>query len=137
GQVDPDTGIGVPQPLDLSSGDALRASITERQKTLEIVKQRNPDAVDAVVSKTDIGYIVAALKSSPESAPTVIGEIAGALTPAQLGVLMAAKQVSSTIAGMTRSGDPQKMGPAFSILDAEYRRDPNAFERVYGRDVET
>ncbi|WP_276200312.1 transglycosylase SLT domain-containing protein [Chelatococcus sp. XZ-Ab1] len=137
GKVDPETGIAVPQPLDLSSGDALRTSIAERQRTLEIVKQGNPDAADAVFSRTDIGNIVAALKASPESAPTVIGEISGALTPAQLGVFMANEQVSSTLAGMARSGDPQKMSAAFSILDAEYRRDPQAFERVYGRDVET
>lgn len=137
GKVDPETGIPVPKPLDLSSVDALRASIEERQRTLEIVKQANPDASDAVFSKTDIGNIATAIKAAPENAQPLLGQITAMLTPDQLGLFMANEEIVNTITGMARSGDPQKMGAAYSILDAEYRRDPQAFERVYGRDIET
>jgi len=50
---------------------------------------------------------------------------------------MADDGVRRTITGLSRSADPAKMSAAFSILDAEYNRDPQAFDRNYGSDTET
>ncbi|AOG07963.1 lytic transglycosylase domain-containing protein [Bosea sp. RAC05] len=136
GAVDQSLGLPVPRPLDLSSADGFRASLGERQIVLGAVKQLNPEAPDIVLDAADRAQLGAVLAQADAPTATMLVGTIAQLPPAQRGAVMADGGIKDALVGMSRSGDPGKMSVAFTVLDAERRRDPIAFGKTFGPTVE-
>ncbi len=136
GAVDQTLGLPVPKPLDLSSAEAFRASLGERQIVLGAVKQLNPEAPDIVLDGSDRAQLGAVLAQADAPTATMLVGTIAQLPPTQRGAVMSDGGIKDALVGMSRSGDPAKMSAAFTALDAERRRDPIAFGRTFGPTVE-
>lgn len=131
GSHDPALGLATPRPLDLSSNSGLAASLGERRTVLAAVKQINPETPDIVLSNQDRSQLASVLSQSDgQTASGILGALA-TLPPKQFGAVFDDAGIRDAVIGMARSGDPAKMTAAFSVLDAERRRDPDAFTRRF------
>jgi hypothetical protein len=122
-------------PLDFSSGQALAQGLAARSEVATSISARTGQP-QSVLAKDDIAAVQGVFRNgSPEQRAVVAAELAR-MPAEQFEQVIADKEMKDSLIGMSRSGDPSKMGTAFSVLDRAQRTNPDLFHQVYGRDIE-
>lgn len=84
-------------------------------------------------TKGEIGMLTSHIAASDgQAAQAVLSSLNKALPAEQFAALMQNKDLQKSIVGLSQSDDPQKMSAAYSVLDAEYQRDPMHFSERFG-----
>lgn len=123
----------------LSSPDQIGPALEQRRTAAAQIASRIGGApADYMFTGSDVGDIHNMLAGSDGATATkILGALAGGLKPDEMVALGGDKNFTAAVAGLMRSGDPQKMGAAFSFMDGQWRKNPVAFEKEYGSDVVT
>lgn len=126
---------GALPPLNFSSADALQMGLADRLAVGRAISART-GMPQSVLDQQDLAAVSRVWATGAPGVQSMVAQQIGALPAEQFGMVMAAKEMRDSLIGMSRSGDPAKMATAFSLMDAAQRRDPDGFNKLYGRDVE-
>ena len=126
---------GALPPLSFTSPDALQAGLAARLHVGRAISART-GMPQSVLDQQDIAAVTSVWATGAPAVQSMLAQQLGALPAEQFGMVMATKEMRDSLIGMSRSGDPAKMATAFSLMDKEQRRDPDGFNKLYGRDVE-
>jgi hypothetical protein len=138
--VTPMAALADPQSIGADSPQQVLQSIvaTRRDSAFQISQRTQQPAAGLLFQKGDIDQLTNALqKSDGPAADMLLRSLSGSLNPNEMAALASNKDFSNAVAGLTRSGDPAKAGPAFSFLDKQWRENPEAFKKEYGGEMET
>jgi hypothetical protein len=138
--VTPMEAIAEPQSIGAAGPqEALQSVIgTRRNSAFQISQRTGADPASLLFQKSDVDQLTNALqKSDGPAADMLLRGLSGNLNPNEMAALASNKDFSNAVAGLTRSGDPAKAGPAFSFLDKQWRENPEAFKKEYGGEMET
>jgi len=140
GPVTPMQAIAEPQSIGAAGPQEAMQSVigTRRASAFQISQRTGQDPASLLFPKGDVDQLTNALqKSDGPAADMLLRGLAGNLRPEEMAALAQNKDFSNAVAGLTRSGDPAKAGPAFSFLDKQWRENPEAFKKEYGEEMET
>jgi hypothetical protein len=123
----------------LSTPDQIGPALAQRrQASVQIASRLGGAPADYMFGGSDVGDIHNMLTGSDGATATkILGALAGGLKPEEMVALAGDKNFTGVVAGLMRSGDPQKMGAAYAFMDGQWRKNPVAFEKEYGSDVVT
>ncbi|MGO4668766.1 transglycosylase SLT domain-containing protein [Bosea sp. 2RAB26] len=121
--------------LDFSSPAVLQAGLAARSDVATSITARTGQP-QPVLSGADLSAVLGVWTNGLPGQREMVASQLASLPPEQFGLVMAETQMRDALIGMSRSGDPAKMSVAFSLMDAEQRRDPDGFGQRFGKDVE-
>lgn len=123
------------EPFDwnnIAAGAAARAKASN-----ELKAATGSTSAVLPLTKAEVGQLGQQLAQGDGAvASKILGDLAQSFPLDQFGAVMGQQPVRDALIGMSRSGDPAKMTAAFSALDAEQKRDPAAFTKAFGKDIE-
>jgi hypothetical protein len=125
---------GTPVPIDPNNPSSIGQHIAGNAAVVDSITAREPNFSQSVVFKDDKPAFTAALNASAQSAAVTLQAISQ-LPPDKLEATLADKDVSSSIVGLTRSGDPAKMSVSYGFLGAQLQHDPMAFKSRFGNEA--
>lgn len=130
----PMDALANPQSIGAASPEQALQSIvaTRRDSAFQISQRTQQPAAGLLFQKNDIDQLTSALqKSDGPAADMLLRGLSGNLRPEEMQALAANKDFSGAVVGLTRSGDPDKVGAAYGFLDKQWRENRPAFLKDY------
>lgn len=122
-----------------NAGQVFSAAIAQRREAGFQIGPRLGVAPEAAMFTTqDLKALTSGLQASDGAgADMILRGLQGQLHPQEMAALAGNKEFSNAVAGLTRSGDPQKASAAYGFLDKQWRENPEAFKKEFGADMAT
>jgi hypothetical protein len=127
-------GQPIPEPLDMSSPDALRAGIEQRTTRARAVAEQEAIPLGNPFRSSESAAIASAIGSGDAKRSAVALDALASLPTEFLGPAMT-QPIREAVVGASRSNDPARMTSAMSFMDRLYSRDPDLTEKLIGRDA--
>jgi hypothetical protein len=125
----------VPQPFDFNKPDAIVAGLAQRGRIMRRIIGAEPGVTPSVISPGERDIVNQAIAMGPAPVgQAFLGTISKLPEPLRSATL-ADPGIQKAVRAMAVSGDPQKMGAAYSFLDGEYRSNPMAFQVQWKADT--
>lgn len=119
-----------PPPINFSDSQSTQAGFQANAEIAGMVSRRQPGTSLSAVPEDIKPQVEAALVSAdPQQAVNVLNGIAALPKDARDATI---EDMSKAIVGATKSGDPVRMGAAYSLMDQEYRENPMTFDGKFG-----
>jgi Phage tail lysozyme len=126
-----------PIPLNPADQSQFAQGIIERRQAADAISSRTGQSPESVTfTSNDTKLMSAYMASAPAQAvDTMMRGLTHGLTDKEQQALEDDKTFSGAVAGMARSGDPERMRYAFSYMRQMYEKNPVSFEKDFGSDV--
>ncbi|SDQ99944.1 Phage-related lysozyme (muramidase), GH24 family [Rhizobiales bacterium GAS113] len=123
-----------PIPLNPADGNAFSQGLTERRYAGSVMASKLGGAPEnymfSPVDKRGMANFMAS--GDGAGVQNFVNGLVTGLKPQEMAALMQSKDVSGAIQGLARSGDPAKMGAAYSAMDTMQRQNDVAFKKEFG-----
>lgn len=118
-----------PAPFDPARPDTIAPALAQRAVQSARIASLNNSPAPPLLDKDELPALQSVLQGP--AGPKVLASIGATLKPDQMQTLLQQEQVRTTIAGMSRSGDPAKMNAAYSFMDGLQKRNPLQFDQQF------
>ena len=138
GRPVPFEAMANPQAVGASSPvEAMTAALTSRREaSFQIGSRLGLPPEKLMFTPKDVKSIGSLLQgASGQGAAMILQGLDGQLRPEEMQALAGNKDFVNAVGGLARSGDPAKVGAAFGFMDKQYRTNPLAFSKEYGKDM--
>jgi hypothetical protein len=134
----PFEALANPQAVGAQSpAQVMSAAIADRREAgYQIGGRMGLPPASMMFTKRDVASIGSLLqRADGGGASMILRSLEGQLQPAEMQALAGQKEFVNAVGGLARSGDPGKVAAAFGFMDKQYRENPLAFAKDYGKDM--
>jgi hypothetical protein len=119
--------------------EIMSRAVDERRKSaIAAAPHLGVTPAEAMFTGGDVKSLSSMLKQSDgNGASILLRSLERTLAPEEMSALAANNEFAKTIGGLTRSGDPAKVGAAMGFLDKQATENFEAFKKNYGDDMPT